>query len=662
LLKILHVSDNFPGLHDSCGGAEIIAGRIVELFATCGWRQALLVAQRPSVGIDNNRDRLEVFVTDTLEGLMPQESWLTALKGQLLPYDPLVFRTFADVLNSYRPDVVLLHNVRKLSLSVAEICKLSGTPVFAMVYDYIHFCPAGMFVDHNNQLCREPGTKCLTCHQAQATKLRPWSQKLLPHKEIFFQPLIDSINSFIALSQASKDLLVSIGISKDKINVIEQPLLQRPTGQERTADPNHILFVGWGQHRKGLLVVAQALKYVTKPFSFEAIGELVDKDYVNKVRIALESAGLDPDICLRGRVSDEDLVEARNRAGVVVIAEQWENMSPAVLHESMLAGKVVVAGAIGGIPEFIEDGKSGLLARYDDPVDFAAKLDAVLGDEQKQRRIGLNAIKAAQEHTNPARILSKYRSLFHACAGARPDRKLKTWLKGGSCIIICGGKGTRLGSIKKNLPKSLVPIDGKPIIEHILEFWAPYVKKFILVLGKETFAIAKHCESLSYAVTPIIERSEGAGVAAALLEAQQHVSGRFVVVLGDCLYRGPIRFQENMDRGVGVYPQATPRQIKENFSVSLKSDAQVGTLIEKPADTKNTLCGMGVYFLDGALWRAIRETPPDKNNKIQITSVLQTLADTVGLFPVFFEGGYVNVNYPEDLVKAEELLKKRGEI
>ncbi len=38
-----------------------------------------------------------------------------------------------------------------------------------------------------------------------------------------------------------------------------------------------------------------------------------------------------------------------------------------------------------------------------------------------------------------------------------------------TAVILCGGKGTRLGSITKKIPKSLVEIKGKPIIWYILK-------------------------------------------------------------------------------------------------------------------------------------------------------------------------------------------------
>jgi len=52
------------------------------------------------------------------------------------------------------------------------------------------------------------------------------------------------------------------------------------------------------------------------------------------------------------------------------------------------------------------------------------------------------------------------------------------------CIILCGGKGTRLRDVTELLPKPMVPIGTQPILWHIMKSYASYgVKRFILCLG-----------------------------------------------------------------------------------------------------------------------------------------------------------------------------------
>lgn len=51
-------------------------------------------------------------------------------------------------------------------------------------------------------------------------------------------------------------------------------------------------------------------------------------------------------------------------------------------------------------------------------------------------------------------------------------------------VILCGGKGTRMGPLTKELPKPLISIGGKPILWHIMKIYASQgVKNFILCLG-----------------------------------------------------------------------------------------------------------------------------------------------------------------------------------
>ena len=51
-------------------------------------------------------------------------------------------------------------------------------------------------------------------------------------------------------------------------------------------------------------------------------------------------------------------------------------------------------------------------------------------------------------------------------------------------VILCGGEGTRLKDASENLPKPMVPIGGKPILWHIMKYYASFgFKEFVLCLG-----------------------------------------------------------------------------------------------------------------------------------------------------------------------------------
>lgn len=66
-------------------------------------------------------------------------------------------------------------------------------------------------------------------------------------------------------------------------------------------------------------------------------------------------------------------------------------------------------------------------------------------------------------------------------------------LKNIPCIILCGGKGTRLGKLTKNIPKPMLKISKHPILYYIISNYAKYgVEKFVLLTGYQNKVINKY--------------------------------------------------------------------------------------------------------------------------------------------------------------------------
>ena len=61
-------------------------------------------------------------------------------------------------------------------------------------------------------------------------------------------------------------------------------------------------------------------------------------------------------------------------------------------------------------------------------------------------------------------------------------------------VILAAGRGTRLGAITANRPKPMVPVQGKPVLEHILKgLIAEGIREFLLVVGYKGEAIREYC-------------------------------------------------------------------------------------------------------------------------------------------------------------------------
>lgn len=222
------------------------------------------------------------------------------------------------------------------------------------------------------------------------------------------------------------------------------------------------------------------------------------------------------------------------------------------------------------------------------------------------------------------------------------------------CVILCAGRGHRMGS---ETPKVLIPINGKPLIYHVMDIWRNSVDEFIFVVGYKWQEVTKH---LPYASIFIMQEPQK-GIADAILQIKGvlYEEEKFVVALGDCLQVGRWIIPPEIKLGIGIWETKDKDMIKRNYSVEVVNSL-VSKVVEKPKSPPNNYCGMGTYFFDGRVFNYIKKTPinPLRNEK-EITDTIQLMINSgEKITPVLFKGEYLNVTYPEDIKKAEKLLSE----
>lgn len=225
-----------------------------------------------------------------------------------------------------------------------------------------------------------------------------------------------------------------------------------------------------------------------------------------------------------------------------------------------------------------------------------------------------------------------------------------------TCVIICGGKGKRLLPITNNMPKSLVPIKGKPILAYIVDYCKKFSDNFVFIFEKDNTGLEEFVKTLSINSKCIIEE-EPKGIANALLLTEKFVKNKFIVSLGDCIYNGNFIFPDDADQGFGVVETDNINDIRRSYSVEM-TDGKLNRVIEKPTVVTNNLCGMGFYLFNKNVFDYIRTTKPsERTGKVEITDVIQSMISSgEKIKPLFFNGKYLNITYPEDLKKAEEII------
>ena len=114
-----------------------------------------------------------------------------------------------------------------------------------------------------------------------------------------------------------------------------------------------------------------------------------------------------------------DLLEG---ADVCVVPSVWQDALPLAVLGAMARGRPVLGTRVGGVPEMIEDGTSGLLAPPRDPRALANGLEHLVANEELRRSLGRQARRRVARHfrleDQIARVCDSVRPAFHASRGS----------------------------------------------------------------------------------------------------------------------------------------------------------------------------------------------------------------------------------------------------
>lgn len=214
-------------------------------------------------------------------------------------------------------------------------------------------------------------------------------------------------------------------------------------------------------------------------------------------------------------------------------------------------------------------------------------------------------------------------------------------------VIPAAGKGTRLHPLTKAIPKELVPLGRRPVLEYVVEeAVSSGVTDILFVISREKTAIRTHfgdgADGVSFYYT---FQDEQRGLADAIYCAREFAADEpFAVVLGDSVIytdRWPIPFRRLLDiyeqtdaQGV-ILVQKTPREEVGRYGIvepvgEAGESFRINGLVEKPRpeDAPSNYAIAGRYAFDPHIFDCIRRTPIGANGEYQITdSIGVMLAD-----------------------------------
>ncbi len=421
-MKVLIVSSYFPP--HFIGGAEIIA-----------YQQALaLVARGHEVRVFAGDTSRQVpghpALEDNYDGLPVTR---VALRTVDFAHDrndvahPAVDRHFERLIQRWRPDVIHAHHLIGLSLGIIRIAKAQGIRVVMTLHDHWGFCATSTRITRAGNLCSDSSR----CHECVAGfRLGPlWLPQRMRQGYIRWQ--LQAVDRFISPSRYLADAYIANGLPADRVEVLANGIeLERFAAvAPAAAGPRlRLLFIGYMGPHKGVHVLIEALAQLP--------AERLHVDFVGDghARAGYESqlkTGA-PGLSVRfwGRLPNAGISQRLAEAHLLVLPSTCPENQPVTITEAMASGLPVVASRIGGIPELVEHGVTGLLATAGDATDLAACLRHYLDQPASLQAHG-HAAKARIQAYAFHRQVERLQALL--AAPAREDRA-------GLPLIACHGE------------------------------------------------------------------------------------------------------------------------------------------------------------------------------------------------------------------------------
>lgn len=348
--------------------------------------------------------------------LLQQKTSLTAkLKvAERVIYSREAREKIHRILVDTQPDIAHVQEIdHEISPSILPAIRKYGIPVVQTLHDYKWLCP------NTNFYCR--GQVCERCARGgfyhvvlNKCKRNSRMASLLACLETYFQHISriyeKNVDLFFVPGGFLQKKLTDNGFTARMVRLPTFVNIDRFKPVYEPSD--YFLFFGRLVELKGIKTLFEAMKHVRSSLKLYIVGEgeLEEslKEYAYRHSLS--------NITFFGYLDTEILIQMVQRAAFTVFPSECYENYPVSIIESFACGTPVVGSNIGGIPDIVQDGVTGLLFESGNPQHLAEKIQFLADDPEKSIELGRNARKQIEGLNNPEyhyrQIISNYEQVL----------------------------------------------------------------------------------------------------------------------------------------------------------------------------------------------------------------------------------------------------------
>lgn len=321
-------------------------------------------------------------------------------------YNPYSAKKLSKILDEYHPDIVQVQNLYPLlSSSIFAPIKKRGIPVVMRCPNYRLFCPEGLSLDPDGNVCE----RCWGGHEHNCIKyncLGSRSKSIGYALRNMYSRISNNIKNgvdmFIVQSEFQKQKFISQGIPAERIGILAgiSPKLEISC-PEILGD--WISFVGRVSSEKGIYEFIEAAK-MNPDIPFKVAGNF-DSNFVMPENLPenLEFVGFKS-----GRDLDEFYIKSR----IIIVPSKWYEGFPNVIVRGMLHKKPIITSNIGAMQSIIDNQTNGLLVPPGNSQALSDAIRQIYFDESKCRDLGENGYRKASDQYSRATIYTDLMDIY----------------------------------------------------------------------------------------------------------------------------------------------------------------------------------------------------------------------------------------------------------
>jgi glycosyltransferase involved in cell wall biosynthesis len=400
--------------HYRRGGDCTYTFDLADLLTSKG-HEVVHFAMKHRENVDSRQDEFFVDHVDFAEAFKSRNPIVRARAFVRSLYSREARRKFGNLLDKTRPDIVHLQNFRRhLTFSIVEEAKARGLPVVFTAHDYDPICPSSLLLA-GGRIC----TACNGKHFYKAAFVRCKENSLAGSMAVALEGTFmrlrryyDLIDVIITPSAFARTRLLDCGFDPDRVEVVHNFI---DTGSYTPhLGGMGVIYFGRLVVEKGLDTLVRAARAVPD-VPVKLAGDGPERGRLEALATELGVKSDKGNVEFLGYVERSRLHRIVGETMCVAMPSIWYENFPYTVLEAFALGKPVVASDIGGLPETVVDGKTGLLFEPGSERGLVGAIRYLVGNPDRAREMGRNARQRVEQEfdadTHYKRIMEIYASL-----------------------------------------------------------------------------------------------------------------------------------------------------------------------------------------------------------------------------------------------------------